>query len=245
MNTEDQRDRLFRQRAPKTGSFDFGPETARVFDDMVARSVPCYDEIQRMIAEIAADFATPGSAVYDLGCSTGAAFPRLDRRLPPQVRLVGVDASPAMLARARARLQAAGLSRPVTLECRDLNEGLRLEGASVAILNLTLQFIRPLRRAALIRDIAAGLPEGGCLILVEKVLSPHSLVNSLYSKYHHDFKRRNGYDELEITRKREALENVLVPYHAHENEALLLDNGFRSCDGFFRWYNFCGLLAIR
>ena len=88
VDAEDRRDRLFRQRAPGSGGFAFGPDTARVFDDMVARSVPCYDEIQRMIAEIAGDFATPGSAVYDLGCSTGTAFPRLDRSLPPGVRLV-------------------------------------------------------------------------------------------------------------------------------------------------------------
>lgn len=244
------KDRLFRDLAVRPGGFDFGPATARVFDDMLARSVPFYHELQRMIAEIAGDFAQPGSAVYDLGCATGGAFLSLDRALPSDVRLVGIDASPAMLERARARLQAAGLARPCTLRCLDLNEDdpFAVQSppeASVVIMNLTLQFIRPLRREGLLRAIAAGLRPDGCFILVEKVLSPHSLVNNLFSKYHYDLKRRNGYDELEITRKREALENVLIPYHARENEDLLRDAGFGYCETFFRWYNFCGVLAVR
>ncbi len=240
-----EKDRLFRDLPMGPGGFDFGPATARVFDDMLARSVPCYDEIQRMVAEVAGDFAAPGSTVYDLGCATCSAFLSLDRTLPGDVRLVGIDASPAMLEKGRARLQAAGFSRPHELLCHDLNQAFPLLDASVVIMNLTLQFIRPLHRQAVIRRIAAGLREGGCLILVEKVLSPHSLLNNLFSKYHYAFKRRNGYDELEITRKREALENVLIPYHARENETLLLSNGFACCESFFRWYNFCGWLAVK
>ena len=245
MTGEAHKDRLFREGARAPEEFDFGEDTARVFDDMLDRSVPFYHEIQRMTAEIAGDFAVPGSLVYDLGCSTCASFLILDQHLPADVRLVGIDASPAMLEQARAKLQAAALSRPFELRCADLNQGLRLQRASVVIMNLTLQFIRPLYREQLIRTIADGLLEGGCLILVEKVLSQHSLINRLFIKYYYDFKRRNGYQDTEINRKREALENVLIPYHARENEELLLNNGFRSCDNFFRWYNFCGLLAVK
>lgn len=245
MSAKRPKDRLFRNQTVQSGEFDFGEATARVFDDMLNRSIPFYQEIQRMTAEIAGDFAVPNTAVYDLGCSTCTAFLALDRHLPLGVRLIGIDASPAMLEQAHAKLQAANLSRHFELRCSDLNQGIQIHRASVVIMNLTLQFIRPLYRDQLIRTIADGLLEGGCLILVEKVLSQHSLVNRLFIDHYYNFKRRNGYRDTEIARKREALENVLIPYHARENEELLLNNGFRSCDSFFRWYNFCGLLAVK
>lgn len=97
----------------------------------------------------------------------------------------------------------------------------------------------------MIAAIAQGTRANGCLILVEKVLGQDSTLNRLFIKYHYDFKKRNGYSELEIAQKREALENVLIPYHLEENRELLLRNGFRTCDVFFRWYNFCGMLAIK
>jgi tRNA (cmo5U34)-methyltransferase len=226
-------------------SFDFGPQTAAIFDDMVARSVPFYQEIQRMIVEIAADFAVAGSAVYDLGCSTGTTLMALDRSLPQDIRCVGVDSSEEMLEKTRQKFSGEGFSRPYELQCADLEKGLPIRGASVVIMNLTLQFVRPLRREFVIAGIAEGLNPGGCLILVEKVLSDNSTLNRLFIDYYYDYKRRNGYSELEIAQKREALENVLIPYHYDENRELLLRNGFRVCDSFFRWYNFCGMLAVK
>ena len=117
--------------------------------------------------------------------------------------------------------------------------------ASVVIMCLTLQFIRPLYRQHVIQSIAHGLRSGGCLILVEKVLSQNSTLNRLFIKYYYEMKRRKGYSDLEIVQKREALENVLVPYHLEENKELLLSSGFKACDVFFRWYNFCGILALK
>lgn len=212
---------------------------------MLARSVPFYAELQRMICEIAADFAAPGSSVYDLGCSTGTTLLALDRVVPSDVRFVGVDSSPDMLDRARGKWRELGLDRPCDLVCGDLEKGVPIRDASVVIMNLTLQFVRPLRRQHVIADIAEGLLPGGCLILIEKVLGNHSTLNRLFIDYYYDFKRRNGYSDLEIARKREALENVLIPYHYDENRELLLRNGFSVCDCFFRWYNFCGMLALK
>jgi tRNA (cmo5U34)-methyltransferase len=225
--------------------FDFGAQTADVFDDMLKRSVPFYAEIQRMTGEIAADFAVSGSSVYDLGCSTGTTLLALDRTLPEDIRFVGLDASEAMLQHARRKLSERGVIRPYELQYLDLEHGVSIQGASVVIMILTLQFIRPLRRPPIIADIALGLNEGGCLILVEKVLSHDSTLNRLFINYHHEFKRRHGYSDMEIAEKREALENVLIPYHYEENRELLLRNGFRGCDSFFRWYNFCGILAVK
>ncbi|SMF93660.1 tRNA (cmo5U34)-methyltransferase [Methylomagnum ishizawai] len=239
------KDQLFRAPQPIAGDFNFGQETALVFDDMLDRSVPFYAELQRMIGEIAADFAAEGSRLYDLGCSTGTTLLCLDRVVPPGVAFVGVDASPEMLEQARQKLARHGLARSCELVRQNLDQGVALVDASVVVMNLTLQFVRPLHRDRLIAAIAQGTRANGCLILVEKVLGQDSTVNRLFIKYHYDFKKRNGYSELEIAQKREALENVLIPYHFEENRELLLRNGFRTCDVFFRWYNFCGMLAIK
>jgi tRNA (cmo5U34)-methyltransferase len=239
------KDQLFGDKKDLVQNFDFGKETARVFDDMLDRSVPFYQEVQRMICEMCADFAVPGTNVYDLGCSTCTTFLAIEKSLPPDVTCVGLDSSEEMLVKAREKLAQHKFSRPVELNCVDMNKGVSIENASVAILNLTLQFIRPLTRESVVRNIAAGLNDGGCLILVEKVLTENSTINRLFIKYYYEMKKRNGYSELEIVQKREALENVLIPYHYDENRRLLLDNGFKACDVFFRWYNFCGMLAIK
>jgi tRNA (cmo5U34)-methyltransferase len=240
-------DRLFAALRPRVRDFDFGVETAPVFDDMLDRSVPFYAEIQRQVAELAADFARGGTEVYDLGCSTAASFLAIDPRLPADVavRFVGVDSSPEMLAEARRKLDAANLRNECELRLGDLDAGVAIEGASVVLLVLTLQFVRPLRRERLVRSIRNGLESDGCLILVEKVLSESSTFNRLFIEHYYDFKRRNGYSDLEISQKREALENVLVPYRLEENRRLLREQGFGQVDVFFKWYNFCGLVATR
>ncbi len=112
-------------------------------------------------------------------------------------------------------------------------------------MTLTLQFIRPLYRQKLIAQIAQGMNDQGCLIMVEKVLSRHSLLNRLFIKYYYGFKQRSGYSQLEIAQKREALENVLVPYRTEEDMELVLSNGFSQCEVFFKWYNFCGMVAVK
>ncbi len=236
-------DRIYSKKTPAVGDFHFGKRTARVFDDMLIRSVPFYGEIQGMIQDMARDFAVAGTNVYDLGCSTGTTLVLLDKALPTSVRLVGVDNSEDMLQKASEKFEKARLRREIQLDCADLDGPLTLENTSVVIMNLTLQFIRPLRREQVVRKIAQGLNEKGCFILIEKVLSQDPAVNRNFIKYYYDFKQRNGYSALEISQKREALENVLIPYRTEENQDLLLRCGFASCDIFFKWYNFCGYIA--
>jgi tRNA (cmo5U34)-methyltransferase len=212
---------------------------------MLDRSVPFYAEVQRMIGEMARDFARPGTQVYDLGCSTGTTLVLLDKQLPPDVKFVGLDNSADMLKRCRAKLDEHGVKRPVDLLFADLNQGFKFENASLALMVLTLQFVRPLYRDFLLKSIYDGLLENGCLILVEKVLGEESLFNRLFIQYYYDLKKRHGYSELEIAQKREALENVLIPYKLLENRALLTRTGFRHVDVFFKWYNFAGLVAVK
>jgi len=240
-----ERDKLFDEKRSLIENFNFGKATAQVFDDMLNRSVPFYGEMQRMIAEMCGDFAVEGTNLYDLGCSTCTTFLHIDQSVHPGVTFVGVDSSQEMLNKAKQKLTKAGFKRDYELVCGDINKGIEINNASVVIMNLTLQFVRPLYREKLIQSITRGLKDGGCLILIEKVLSEYSVLNRLFIKYYYDMKKRNGYSELEIAQKREALENVLIPYHFDENRELLLNNGFKGCDMFFRWYNFCGMVALK
>lgn len=239
------RDRLFASERGRIDDFDFGEKTAVVFDDMLHRSVPYYDEIQRMLATLATDFAVEGRAIYDLGCSTGTTLEAIAKQLDGRrMRFVGIDSSDEMLALAGTKLRAAGLE-DVDLRHQDLNGDFGIDAASVVLLVLTLQFIRPLHRERVLQTVYNGLDEGGCALLVEKVLGMNSTLNRLFIEHYYDMKRRNGYSDLEISQKREALENVLVPYRLDENDALLRKVGFKSVDVFFKWYNFCGLIAVK
>ena len=225
--------------------FNFGAETATVFDDMVSRSVPFYDEIQRMVCEIATGFAVAGTNLYDIGCATGTTLLALDKVINPAVHLIGMDNSDEMLEKARAKLKDSGTRQKIDFVNADLNDPPRIENASVVIMLLTLQFVRPLNRERLVKEILNGLCDDGCLILVEKVTGSCTMLNRLFIEYYYNFKRRRGYSDLEIAQKREALENVLIPYHQEENRDLLLKAGFQHVEEFFRWYNFSGLVAVK
>jgi tRNA (cmo5U34)-methyltransferase len=254
MNTDLQRkpkpasnvDQIFAEPR-KVEDFNFGKETTAVFDDMLLRSVPYYAEIQRMVAELVSDFAAPGTKIYDLGCSTCNTFLNIARTLPASadVGFVGLDSSQEMLDKARQKLAEEKFGRPCELVCADFNAGVNVDHASVVLMILTLQFVRPLVRHKVIESIRAGMTEDGCLILVEKILGENSTFNRLFIKHYYEMKMRNGYSEMEIAQKREALENVLVPYRLEENKALLQEAGFRHVDVFFKWYNFCGIIAIK
>ena len=240
-------DKVFAAPKSQVDDFSFNEEVAAVFDDMLDRSVPFYREIQRMVAELAVDFAQPGTNLYDLGCSTCNSFLNISRIMPPgaDVRFIGVDDSEEMMDKARGKLKAAKFNRPFDLQTADLNLGVEISNASVVMMVLTLQFIRPLYRERLVKSIYNGLADNGCLIVVEKVLGENSTFNRLFIKHYYEMKMRNGYSELEISQKREALENVLVPYRLEENKELLRGAGFRHVDVFFKWYNFCGLIALK
>ena len=239
------KDEVFKDPQDAVADFTFGEKVASVFDDMLHRSVPFYDEVQRMIGELASDFAAEGTTIYDLGCSTGTTLLNLDAKVGPRVKFVGIDNSEEMLNRCRKKLAEHPLKRELELICADLNHGVHIENASMVLMVLTLQFVRPLYRDKLVASILQGLNENGCLILVEKVLGEDSLFNRLFIKYYYDLKKRHGYSDLEISQKREALENVLIPYKLLENREMLLHTGFRYCDTFFKWYNFCGLIAVK
>lgn len=238
------KDKVFSKKQ-QAEDFKFGEKVVSVFDDMVTRSVPYYVEMQRMMGEQIKDFAQPNTNVYDLGCSTGTTLINVDQYLDDSVKFVGLDNSKEMLVKCESKFEEHGIKRDFELNYVDLNEGVRIENASVVVMCLTLQFVRPLYREQLVQSIYNQLNKDGCLIIIEKVLGESSLFNRLFIKYYYDYKRRKDYSDMEISQKREALENVLIPYKLEENKELLNKVGFRSHEVFFKWYNFSGLIALK
>lgn len=238
-------DKVFDDKIEKASDFKFGATVANVFDDMVNRSVPYYGEMQRMISELAADHAQPGTSVYDLGCSTGTTMIGMDTTVSKDIEFVGVDDSDEMLHKCKDKLDSIGFDRKYRLVNSDLNQGVEINNASVVVLCLTLQFVRPLFRDRLVRTIYDGLVPGGAVILIEKILAEESRFNRDFIKYYYDMKRRHSYSEMEISQKREALENVLIPYKLSENNLMLREAGFAHCEVFFKWYNFTGIIAVK
>lgn len=241
-------DNIFDDSRPHGSDFTFNAEVAAVFDNMIARSVPFYQEQQRMIVEVVKRYWRPGTDVYDLGCATGTTLINLGHALEGPGRLVGYDNSEAMLQQARGAVAAEGLGNRVELRSGDLDqhpEELALDGAGAVLLCWTLQFVRPLQREALIRRVHDSLADGGVLVVTEKVLSDARALDRDFIDFYYAFKARSGYSEMYIHKKREALENVLVPYRIEENKEMFRRNGFGAVDSFFQWFNFVGFLCVK
>ena len=238
-------DKVFKDRSDESTDFQFDKRVVDVFDDMVVRSVPYYLEIQRMMVELANFAAKPGTNLYDLGCSTGTTMISMSKTLDQSIGFVGIDESPQMLKSCKKNLEANEVKQKFSLKEFDLNQGVKIDNASVVVMCLSLQFIRPMNRTSLIQSIYDQLNPGGAIILVEKVVGEGYTFNRKFIDFYYDYKRRNDYDDLEIAQKREALENILIPYRHSENIKMLTDAGFKECETFFKWYNFTGLIAVK
>lgn len=246
--TSSKRDAVFATTAARGGDFEFNEQVAEVFDDMLIRSVPLYLEQQHLVAELARKFWIEGTHVFDLGCSTATTLVNIARELGPSAQLVGYDNSPAMLEQARKKIAASGMDSRIDLRLGDLDgnpQDLDLHNAGIVTMCWTLQFVRPARRERLIRFIGDNLVDGGVLIVTEKVLTKSKSMNNRFIEFYYEYKRRNGYSDGEIQRKREALENVLVPYRADENMEMFRQSGFAVVEPFFQWYNFAGFLCVK
>ena len=242
------KDEIFLSTKERVSDFDFNSDVADVFDDMLVRSVPFYLEQQNILKNIAQKFWQEGTSVYDLGCSTATTLIGMCENLPAHASMIGYDNSLPMIAQAERKIMAKNLQDQIVVKYADLNGALSnivLDSASVVTMCWTLQFIRPLHRDDLIRWIYNGLTDEGILIVTEKVLTNSGHMNRFFIDYYYDFKRKQGYSETEISRKREALENVLVPYRLEENLELFHRNGFEIVETFFQWFNFSGFLCVK
>ena len=226
--------------------FQFDERVVAVFPDMIQRSVPGYGMIITNIGILAAKYAQVSSHCYDLGCSLGAASLAMRQRVTtPDCDIIAVDSSPAMIERARELLALdTASSIPVTMICSAIQDVV-IENASVVVLNFTLQFIPPPERMALMQRIYAGLKPGGILILSEKIAFSQPQQQQLHVELHHDFKRANGYSHLEISQKRSALENVMIPETLVAHHKRLKAAGFSCSELWFQCFNFVSLVAIK
>lgn len=245
MSQKIKEDKVFATRQDRIHDFKFDEKVAGVFDDMVGRSVPFYEEIQKMTCQLTRDFSRKNSNIYDLGCSTGTTFHMLHPILDESIAFIGIDNSKPMLEEAQKKLSEAAKAREIVFKHADIENGYTLKNASVVLMVLTLQFVRPLYREKIARKIYEGMGKNSALIIVEKLLSADSTLNRLFIDHYYDYKRAQGYSETEITQKREALENVLIPYRMEENVALFKNAGFLHVEDFFRWYNFSGIIAVK
>jgi len=243
-----QPDRLFAQPLEQVPDFVFNEDVVRVFPDMIKRSVPGYPTIVENLGVLASRFAQPNTALYDLGASLGAVTQSLRRHVRAEgCRVIAVDNSAAMVERCRQYLAAQDSMFQELLPVEVLEAdilALPLQPTSVVAMNFTLQFIAPERRLALLGRIRQALLPGGALILSEKLCFADDEEQTLLNELHLDFKRANGYSELEIAQKRSAIENVMKPDTLDAHKERLHAAGFSKVVPWFQCLNFASLIAL-
>ena len=239
------RDHIYREPRSHVPPFEFDEHVAGVFDDMIRRSVPFYREIIERQVQLIVRYYQPGTRIYDLGCSNG----NLGLALCAQMReadfdMIAVDNSAPMLDAYCSRLVDMPGGDRIRLRQQDIRR-VSIENASVVVLNFTLQFLTVNEREAVIRNIYGGLCPGAALLFCEKVTHHDPALAQLQQALYFDFKRRNGYSELEISQKREALEKVLVPETMERHLERLRQAGFNCIDIWFKWFNFAAMIAVK
>ncbi|WP_321277331.1 carboxy-S-adenosyl-L-methionine synthase CmoA [Thiomicrorhabdus indica] len=246
MKLPSNKDTIYAQAHEAVGAFQFDESVVAVFPDMISRSVPGYQTILTGIGELTKLHAKPDTRLYDLGCSLGAATLTMLRATDDisGCSIFALDNSQAMINRAKEYLHAFHHDTPVELHCADICE-FEIKNASVVVINFTLQFIDPQAREALLKRIYEGLVPGGVLILSEKIHFDDEALQKSIEHMHWQFKRANGYSELEISQKRSSLENVLISDSEQEHLQRLKSAGFDSAGIWFQAYNFASFLAIK
>lgn len=238
-------DNIYATPLNKVADFRFDESVVDVFPDMIQRSVPGYETIIHTIGELAKDAVTENSTVYDLGCSLGAASLSIARATQDKTcNIIGVDSSSAMVERCKRVVQAFTLPNPIHIE-QAMAQDVAIENASMVVMNFTLQFIPPVDREALLSKIYQGLNPGGILVLSEKIRHPSRAGNELLIDLHHQFKRNNGYSELEVSQKRAALEKVMLTDTFGEHETRLKSAGFSDVVMWYKCYNFTSMVAMK
>jgi len=241
------KDEIYKSGDAPPAPFEFNESVARVFPDMLRRSIPGYETSIEAIGSLASRYVRPNTRCYDLGCSLGAAAQAIrDNVSQPGVKILAVDNAPAMVERCRQRLlgEPAPDGAEISVEAADVRS-IRIESASMVVMNYTLQFLPLAERETMMQKISAGLNDGGLFVLSEKVMDDDSEIGALAIDLHHEYKRRNAYSDLEISRKRAALENVLIPETIETHRRRLADAGFRHVGLLLQYFNFVSLVAIR
>jgi tRNA (cmo5U34)-methyltransferase len=238
-------DKVYAEPQQAVSDFRFDDKVAEVFPDMIKRSVPGYEIMIFKLGQLTQKFIQEGSSLYDLGCSLGAATQIMQKNsLANHCKIIAVDNSQAMLERCKAHIQAFNFKTPVEFILDDI-QNINIENASVVSLNFTLQFIEPAQRQNLIDTIYQGMRPGGLLFISEKISFADQSINQLLIDLHHDFKRDNGYTELEISQKRSALENVMKIDTFDTHHQRFEQAGFKHATTWYQNMNFASMIAIK
>jgi tRNA (cmo5U34)-methyltransferase len=238
------RDQLYSKPLGQISGFEFDQRVVDVFPDMIQRSVPGYESIIAMTGTLASQCVIPGSNCYDLGCSLGASTLSICREIPDSCQVIAVDNSEPMLQAFGRMLDAQPEKRQIKLELADIRD-VAIENASLVVLNFTLQFVPLEERLGLLKTIYDGMVKGGLLMVSEKIKIENPRLNEIFIDAHHEFKRRQGYSDLEIAQKRSAIENVLIPETVAEHEQRFKTAGFTSSSIWFQCLNFCSMIAVK
>lgn len=225
--------------------FTFDANVVEVFPDMIQRSVPGYATMVSTMGKLAGQFAQSNSNLYDLGCSLGAVTLSMRRNINKEnCHIIAIDNSAPMVERCKIHLKGFKSDVPVSVQLGDIND-INIENASVVAMNFTLQFIPQDQRQAVLEKIYAGLKPGGVLLLSEKIKGENDIKDNLLIDLHHDFKRQNGYSELEISQKRTAIENIMRTDALSTHIERLETVGFSNTQVWYQCFNFCSMVAIK
>ena len=238
-------DQLYSRPREAIAGFVFDDSVVKVFEDMIGRSVPGYTTLLSMFPVLARSFVVKQSRCYDLGCSLGAATLAIQQGIDVEgVELIAVDNSSAMIEKCQALTSGHRSKVKVIVMQADICE-FEISDASLIVMNFTLQFIAEDLRQSLIEKIYAGLNAGGAFVLSEKIKSDDPETQDRLTLLHHEFKKANGYSDLEISQKRSALENVLIAETVDQHILRLKQAGFSEVLVWFQCFNFVSFLAVK
>lgn len=223
--------------------WEFNEEVSEVFSDMLSRSIPAYDNMRELTYRMARNFVRFHSNVLDIGCSTGlSALSLIDSPEAKNADFTMIDISKPMLDKCRELYKDR---KNVDVIEWDITDGCPVFKCSVVICCLTLQFTPIEYRQKIVSSIYDSLQKGGALFLVEKVIGNSHSIDKVMTKEYYDIKRENSYTEEQIVNKRKALAGTLVPLTIKMNESLLQTAGFSKVDTYWRYLNFCGIIAVK
>ncbi|MBN2530739.1 MAG: carboxy-S-adenosyl-L-methionine synthase CmoA [Deltaproteobacteria bacterium] len=241
----EKKDNIYANKMTRVADFSFDHQVVDVFDDMLHRSIPGYDAVLHQIGSFATRHVAPRTNIYDLGCSLGAASLEIRNCVDAEgCQIIAVDLSKDMISRFEACLKRHVGVLPVITQCIDINE-LSIENASFVVMNFTLQFIDTHQKEGIVQKIFNGLKPNGAFVLSEKILFEDTREQTFIEESYFGLKRRNGYNDLEISQKRDALENVLKLESAGAHLHRLKQMGFTQVSQWYQNLNFASFIAVK
>ena len=244
--TPKSKDTIYSDPQEQFRPFQFDQRVAHAFNDMISRSVPYYQDLQTLVLRLLEPYLQADHTILDCGCATGTSIHSISTAFPKlPLTFYGIDNSNSMLDSAKQTCRHLPNHQSVHFECVSLETWTSIPDHNITLLILTLQFLDPKNRLSFLQRLSEKAESGSIIILIEKIAIPNPNLSRHYTDLHHGFKKDQGYSDLEIAQKRDAIETVLIPLSLEENLTLLHQAGYTKTDVFFKWLNFAGILAIK